>query len=217
MAASGVNGDITSLTGLTSPLPVGEGGTGSAAQNFVDLGTAQDRRAGTLSTTIVGSISGNASTATTAASVLNGVYTTGSYTNPAWLASLDAAKLTGTVANANLPSNVALTSAANTFNAGTQDFSGAGATLPVRALLSAAAPASCVASKEMLVMTDASPGQQLFLAMPLATAGCRSGTPSSTLLRGHRFQHPHRLRYSHSRATIFPQIAAPPPIPRSSA
>ena len=164
VAASGVNGDITSLTGLTSPLPVGEGGTGSAAQNFVDLGTAQTiGGAKTFSTTIVGSISGNASTATTAASVLNGVYTTGSYTNPAWLASLDAAKLTGTVANANLPSNVALTSAANTFNAGTQDFSGAGATLPVRALLSAAAPASCVASKEMLVMTDASPGQQLFL------------------------------------------------------
>jgi hypothetical protein len=166
-AASGANSDITSLTGLTSPLPVNEGGTGSATQNFVDLNNTQTiTGTKTFASTILGSISGNASTATTAAmaaSVVNGVYTTGSYADPAWLTSLNAGKLTGTVANASLPSNVALTSAANTFTAGTQDFSGAGATLPVRALLSAATPASCVASKELLVKTDATPGQQLFI------------------------------------------------------
>ena len=53
--------------------------------------------------------------------------------------------------------------ASNTFTAGTQDFSGAGATLPVRALLSANTPAACVTSKELLIKTDAPAGQQLFI------------------------------------------------------
>jgi len=53
--------------------------------------------------------------------------------------------------------------ASNTFTAGTQDFSAAGATLPVRALPSAQTPASCVASKELLIKTDGTAGQQLFI------------------------------------------------------
>ncbi|HKF20426.1 MAG TPA: hypothetical protein VKE93_02590, partial [Candidatus Angelobacter sp.] len=53
--------------------------------------------------------------------------------------------------------------ASNTFTAGTQDFSGAGATLPVRALLSSQTPASCIAGKELLIKTDAPAGQQLFI------------------------------------------------------
>jgi hypothetical protein len=53
--------------------------------------------------------------------------------------------------------------ASNTFTTGTQDFSGAGATLPVRSLPSAQTPASCVASKELLIKTDAPAGQQLFI------------------------------------------------------
>ena len=40
-AASGANSDITSLSGLTTPLSIGQGGTGSNTQNFVDLTTAQ--------------------------------------------------------------------------------------------------------------------------------------------------------------------------------
>ena len=36
-AAKGANSDITSLAGLTTPLSVTQGGTGSASQNFVDL------------------------------------------------------------------------------------------------------------------------------------------------------------------------------------
>lgn len=40
-AAAGANSDITSLSGLTTPLPISEGGTGSATQNFVDLTTNQ--------------------------------------------------------------------------------------------------------------------------------------------------------------------------------
>jgi hypothetical protein len=40
-AASGANPDITSLSGLTTPLSVSQGGTGAATKNFVDLSTAQ--------------------------------------------------------------------------------------------------------------------------------------------------------------------------------
>ncbi|HSK44329.1 MAG TPA: hypothetical protein VLA83_10645, partial [Candidatus Binatia bacterium] len=53
--------------------------------------------------------------------------------------------------------------ASNTFTAGTQDFSGAGATLPVRSVLAANTPAACVAGKELLIKTDAPAGQQLFI------------------------------------------------------
>jgi len=45
----------------------------------------------TFSSTITGSISGNAGTVT------NGVYTTGSYADPAWITSINYSKLTGTV------------------------------------------------------------------------------------------------------------------------
>ena len=70
----------------------------------------------------------------------------------------------------NLQSNISAVSAAdaklaasNTFTAGTQDLSGAAATLPVHAVLTANTPASCVAGKELLIKTDALPGQQLFI------------------------------------------------------
>ena len=53
--------------------------------------------------------------------------------------------------------------ASNTFTAGTQDFSAAAATLPVRTVLSANTPPSCIASKELLIKSDAPAGQQLFI------------------------------------------------------
>jgi hypothetical protein len=72
--------------------------------------------------------------------------------------------------DATLQSNINAVSAAaaklaasNTFTTGTQDFSGAGATLPVHAVLSTQVPATCVASKELLIETDATAGQQLFI------------------------------------------------------
>lgn len=50
----------------------------------------------TFSSTISGSISGNAGTVT------NGLYSTGSYANPSWITSLAASKLTGTIPSAVL-------------------------------------------------------------------------------------------------------------------
>jgi hypothetical protein len=65
-------------------------------------------------------------------------------------------------AGAKLASANAFT-ASNSFTGGTQDFSAAGATLPVRALPSVQTPGSCVAGKELLIKTDATAGQQLFI------------------------------------------------------
>ena len=45
----------------------------------------------------------------------------------------------------------------------TVDFSGAGATLPVKAGSGASAPATCTANKELYIKTDAPAGQQLYL------------------------------------------------------
>jgi hypothetical protein len=46
---------------------------------------------------------------------------------------------------------------------GTWDASNAAATLPVRAVPIASTPGSCTANKELLIKTDAAPGQQLFI------------------------------------------------------
>jgi hypothetical protein len=40
-AGAGANSDITSLSGLSTPLSIAQGGTGSASQNFIDLTTNQ--------------------------------------------------------------------------------------------------------------------------------------------------------------------------------
>ena len=74
----------------------------------------------TFSTTIVGSISGNAATVT------NGVYTSGSYANPSWITSLAGSKVSGDITgnSANVSGTVAIanggtgqTTAANAINA----------------------------------------------------------------------------------------------------
>jgi hypothetical protein len=54
----------------------------------------------TVTAAIVGSVTGNAATVT------NGVYTTGSYADPAWLTSLAATKITGSFAGLTLASGV---------------------------------------------------------------------------------------------------------------
>jgi hypothetical protein len=65
-------------THLTNPLPTSQGGTGSVSQNFVDL-TANQTIAGakTFSSTISGSISGNAATVTIIPSLSGGVSSSG--------------------------------------------------------------------------------------------------------------------------------------------
>lgn len=89
-------GKVDLGTHVSGTLPVARGGTGSSTLNFVDL-TSDQSIAGTktFSTTIAGSISGNAATVT------NGVYTTGSYSDPSWITSLSTTKLSGAVPVAN--------------------------------------------------------------------------------------------------------------------
>jgi hypothetical protein len=66
---------------------------GYALDNAVVKLTGDQTVAGTktFSSTITGSISGNAGTVT------NGVYTTGSYADPAWITSLAGSKISGTI------------------------------------------------------------------------------------------------------------------------
>lgn len=96
-AGTVTNGVYTSRT-LTAGDGLSGGGDLSANRSFaVDatvVRTSGNQTIGgvkTFSSTISGSISGNAATVT------NGVYTTGSYANPSWLTSLDYSKLSGTI------------------------------------------------------------------------------------------------------------------------
>lgn len=66
-AASGVNNDITSITGLTTALTIAQGGTGSTTKNFVDLSTDQTAIGGNK--TFTGAVT--ASAAGTGLSVTN--------------------------------------------------------------------------------------------------------------------------------------------------
>ena len=76
----------------SGPLPVAHGGTGATAQNFVDLTSAQTvGGAKTFTSTIDGSIAGNAATVT------NGLYSTGSYSQPTWLASVAGSIVSGDI------------------------------------------------------------------------------------------------------------------------
>jgi hypothetical protein len=89
-------GKVSLATHVSGTLPVTSGGTGSVTQNFVDLTTNQTiAGTKTFSSAIAGSITGNAGTVT------NGVYTTGSYADPAWIASLAVTKLSGAITVAN--------------------------------------------------------------------------------------------------------------------
>jgi hypothetical protein len=69
-AASGANADITSLSKLTTPLSVAQGGTGSSTQNFVDLSSTQVIGGSkSFSSPILGSIAGTASNASSLGNV----------------------------------------------------------------------------------------------------------------------------------------------------
>ena len=128
IAGSKVTGDIGgNAANVTGTVAVANGGTGSTTKSFVDLTTPQTvGGAKTFSSTITGSITGNAGTVTNglyntgsyadptwitsiagskvsgdiggnAATVTNGVYTTGSYSNPAWITGIAGSKVTGNI------------------------------------------------------------------------------------------------------------------------
>lgn len=111
--SSGATGDVTGPSSATDNAIVRfDGTTGKLIKN--SSATLTD--AGTLTTTtgaftnlsstntITGSISGNAATVT------NGVYTTGSYANPSWITSLAGSKITGNISGsaANVTGVVAI-------------------------------------------------------------------------------------------------------------
>lgn len=86
----------TSAQGTNADTAYGWGNhasAGYAADNAVVKLTGDQTVAGTktFSSTITGSISGNAGTVT------NGVVTTGSYADPAWITSLAGSKISGTI------------------------------------------------------------------------------------------------------------------------
>jgi hypothetical protein len=82
-------------SGSTKTLNIGTGGlTGSTTTMAIGstIGTSVTANGSwTFPSTITGSISGNAGTAT------NGVVTTGSYADPAWITSLAGSKISGTI------------------------------------------------------------------------------------------------------------------------
>jgi hypothetical protein len=87
-------------SGSTKTLNIGTGGLAGSTTTIAigsSTGTTTVAASGTwtFGSTISGSISGNAATVT------DGVYTTGSYADPAWITSLSGAKLTGTVVATN--------------------------------------------------------------------------------------------------------------------
>jgi len=69
------------------------------ASIYIDTSHATFALADVQANSFIGSLTGNADTVT------NGVYTSGSYSNPTWIASLDGAKITGTVASATSASS----------------------------------------------------------------------------------------------------------------
>jgi hypothetical protein len=80
-ATSITNASIDLTTKVTGILPLANGGTGSATQNFVDLTTAQTiAGVKTFSSTIAGSISGNAATVTTNANLTGPITSVGNTT-----------------------------------------------------------------------------------------------------------------------------------------
>ena len=82
-----LNGAASALTGTTLASNV-------VNSSLTSVGTLTDL---TVTNAIRGSVTGNAGTVT------NGVYTTVTYSNPTWISSLAATKLTGTVVAGNLP------------------------------------------------------------------------------------------------------------------
>ena len=116
----------------------------------------------------VGSISGNAATATALAvepadcsgnNFALGINAAGvaQCAQPAF------SNLSGTATSGQLPATVVYAGQSNTYTAGTQDFESAGVTRPFRRLAFASFPATCTANREFLQRSDpAAAGQVLY-------------------------------------------------------
>lgn len=102
--ASGVAGDPTITSNATSA---------NTASTIVARDASGNFTAGTITAALTGNVTGNLTGNVTggvsgnAGTVTNGVYTTGSYSNPSWITALGASKLTGQVAVANGGTGVA--------------------------------------------------------------------------------------------------------------
>jgi hypothetical protein len=114
---SAANGGAINLTSeVTGTLP--NSSTTAASANTADAIVTRDGSgnfsAGTITASLTGNVTGNVSG--NAGSVTNGVYTSGSYADPAWITSLAGSKVNGDISgNAATVTNGVYTNAANTF------------------------------------------------------------------------------------------------------
>ena len=92
--ADGVSGNPTIASNATNANTVSTIVARDASGNF-SAGTITAALTGDVTGNVTGNVSGNAGTVT------NGVYTSGSYSNPSWITSLATTKLSGAVAVAN--------------------------------------------------------------------------------------------------------------------
>jgi hypothetical protein len=106
LAGSKVSGNITGNAGnVTGTVAIANGGTGATTAALARTALDVPTRTGTDASGTWGiSISGNAATAT------NGVVTTGSYSNPAWITALAGSKISGDITGnaANVTGTVAV-------------------------------------------------------------------------------------------------------------
>ncbi|HUS19678.1 MAG TPA: hypothetical protein VMZ25_08505 [Terriglobales bacterium] len=129
-----IDGTTTKTLAYTDSSLSGGTFTGDVIGNLT--GNVNGNVTGDLTGNVTGDVTGNVSG--NAGTVTNGVYTTGSYADPVWITSLNATKITGTVANA--------TNAVNATNA-TNATSATNATNATNATQLAANPADCAAGQ----------------------------------------------------------------------
>lgn len=117
LTSLGVSGNFTASGTITGTVP--NASTTATSNNTASAIVARDASgnfsAGTITAALTGNVTGNVSG--NAGTVTNGVYTSGSYSDPSWITALAATKLSGTIADARLSSNVPLLNAEQTFSA----------------------------------------------------------------------------------------------------